>query len=95
MARPVEYASRGCWFVCSSQAGEATSPHHAHHGLRAAAVPASRRTSHYGPGPTVFEAVLARGAQAHERHQHSTGTSHVPQGKLLRLLLSLVRCTAQ
>lgn len=70
-------------FVCllrSSQAGEAAASHHAHHGLRPAAVPAPRRARHPGPGPTVSQTVLARGSQTHERHQHSAGPAHLPQG---------------
>ena len=62
----------------SSQAGEAAASHHAHHGLRPAAVPAPRRARHPGPGPTVSQAVLARGSQTHERHQHTAGPAHGP-----------------
>ena len=64
----------------SSQAGEAAASHHAHHGLRPAAVPAPRRARHPGPGPTVSQAVLARSSQTHERHQHTAGPAHLPQG---------------
>ncbi len=46
-----------------AQTGQASAPHHAHHGLRAAAVPAPSRRDAAGPGEGVHEAVLERVAQ--------------------------------
>jgi len=72
---------------CSSQAGEAAASHHAHHGLRPAAVPASRGTGHARPGSTLSETVVARGAQADECHQYPAGSSHVPKGNDMLIMM--------
>ena len=75
------------YLLHSSQVGEAAAPHHAHHGLCPAAVPTTRRARHPRPRSTVSKAVMARGSQADECHQHSTGPSHVPQGNDTLILL--------
>ena len=46
-----------------AQAGETAAPHHAHHGLRAAAVPATGRRCTAGPREGLYETVLERVSQ--------------------------------
>ena len=56
-----------------AETGSAAASHHAHHGLRPAAVPAQNAAARLRPAQQQPEAVLERVAQAH-------GQCHLPAG---------------
>ena len=55
-------------YLYGEEAGQTTSSHHAHHGLRAHPVPEEARPDRSGPRETVSQAIL--GGIAQGRHHH-------------------------
>ena len=51
----------------SEETGQASASHHAHHGLRAATLPAEDRHRYSGPGSAMHEAIVERGVEVDER----------------------------